>query len=198
MLGDVEPHHYSSHYSNSSTVLHYLVRIPPFTLMFLDFQGGHACQPPSACFFPPSAYSHHTAPMLLVLSHPPVSPILPPSTGQNFDIPDRTFHSLHTSWRLSSSASLSDVKELIPEFFDLPDFLVNAQSACNAMLVLALWSCVGLAQDHCHCHPCLVTVTDPCHCHYLLSLSLNVISIIIPCHCLLSCVRAELWCASDR
>ena len=76
-------HHYSSLYSNSSTVLHYLVRMPPFTQMFLDFQGG------------------------------------------NFDIPDRTFHSISTAWELSSFRSLSDVKELIPEFFYFPEFLTN-------------------------------------------------------------------------
>ncbi|KAL1139455.1 hypothetical protein AAG570_006439, partial [Ranatra chinensis] len=42
-----------------------------------------------------------------------------------FDWPDRTFHSLHTTWRLASSESTSDVKELIPEFFYLPEFLTN-------------------------------------------------------------------------
>ena len=35
----VEPFHYGSHYSNSGTVLHYLVRLPPFTRMFLTYQG---------------------------------------------------------------------------------------------------------------------------------------------------------------
>ena len=34
-----EPYHYASLYSNSGTVLHYLVRLPPFTKMFLDYQG---------------------------------------------------------------------------------------------------------------------------------------------------------------
>lgn len=42
-----------------------------------------------------------------------------------FDIPDRTFHSMHTSWLLSSEASSTDVKELIPEFFYLPEFMRN-------------------------------------------------------------------------
>ena len=35
----VAPFHYGSHYSNSGTVLHYLVRLPPFTRMFLTYQG---------------------------------------------------------------------------------------------------------------------------------------------------------------
>ncbi|KAM3931239.1 lysosomal-trafficking regulator [Leptodactylus fuscus] len=81
----VQPYHYGSHYSNSGTVLHFLVRLPPFTKMFLAYQ------------------------------------------DQSFDIPDRTFHSMNTTWRLSSYESMTDVKELIPEFFYLPDFLVNRE-----------------------------------------------------------------------
>ncbi len=46
---------------------------------------------------------------------------------QSFDIPDRTFHSMNTTWRLSSFESMTDVKELIPEFFYLPEFLVNRE-----------------------------------------------------------------------
>ncbi|TTI76904.1 Lysosomal-trafficking regulator [Bagarius yarrelli] len=81
----VQPYHYGSHYSNSGTVLHFLVRMPPFTKMFLAYQ------------------------------------------DQSFDIPDRTFHSMQTTWRLSSYESMTDVKEIIPEFFYLPEFLVNRE-----------------------------------------------------------------------
>lgn len=35
----VQPYHYGSHYSNSGTVLHFMVRMPPFTKMFLAYQG---------------------------------------------------------------------------------------------------------------------------------------------------------------
>ncbi|XP_064622032.1 lysosomal-trafficking regulator-like isoform X2 [Lineus longissimus] len=80
-----EPFHYGSHYSNSGTVLHFLVRLPPFTKMFLIFQ------------------------------------------DRSFDVPDRTFHSMDTTWKLSSSQSTTDVKELIPEFFSLPNFFINAE-----------------------------------------------------------------------
>lgn len=38
-LPPVQPYHYGSHYSNSGTVLHFLVRMPPFTKMFLAYQG---------------------------------------------------------------------------------------------------------------------------------------------------------------
>lgn len=81
--GRHEPYHYGSHYSNSGIVLHFLVRLPPFTGMFLQYQ------------------------------------------DDNFDLPDRTFHSIHTTWRLTSSDSTTDVKEMIPEFFFLPEFLIN-------------------------------------------------------------------------
>lgn len=81
-----KPYHYGSHYSNSGIVLHFLVRLPPFTGMFLDFQ------------------------------------------GQNFDIADRTFRNMATTWWLSSLESATDVKELIPEFFYLPEFLSNSES----------------------------------------------------------------------
>ncbi len=37
-----EPYHYGSHYSNSGTVLHFLVRLPPFTKMFVAYQGKYS------------------------------------------------------------------------------------------------------------------------------------------------------------
>ena len=69
----------------SGTVLHFLVRLPPFTQLFLEYQDA------------------------------------------SFDIPDRTFHSMATTFKLSSYASTTDVKELIPEFFFLPEFLCNLE-----------------------------------------------------------------------
>ncbi|XP_058811878.1 lysosomal-trafficking regulator [Topomyia yanbarensis] len=81
----IQPYHYSSHYSNSGTVLHFLVRMLPFTSLFLHYQ------------------------------------------DDSFDIPDRTFHSLSTTWNLASKDSPTDVKELIPEFFCLPEFLENLE-----------------------------------------------------------------------
>lgn len=55
----VQPYHYGSHYSNSGTVLHFLVRMPPFTKMFLAYQGeflgAAACGPASQTRAAPSA-----------------------------------------------------------------------------------------------------------------------------------------------
>ncbi|XP_060803751.1 lysosomal-trafficking regulator [Amyelois transitella] len=94
------PHHYASLYSNSGGVLHYLVRLPPFTELFLNYQ------------------------------------------DNNFDMPDRTFHSMITTWRLITNDSPTDVKELIPELFYLPELFYN-----NEGLQLGVRQC-GAAIDN--------------------------------------------------
>lgn len=38
-IGIDGPYHYGTHYSNSGIVLHFLLRLPPFTQLFLKFQG---------------------------------------------------------------------------------------------------------------------------------------------------------------
>ena len=45
----------------------------------------------------------------------------------NFDLADRTFHSLESAWELASGRSSSDVKELIPDLFYLPELLTNSE-----------------------------------------------------------------------
>eukprot|EP01156_Anaeramoeba_ignava_P013955 Anaeramoba_ignava/a607888_33.p1 GENE.a607888_33~~a607888_33.p1 ORF type:complete len:758 (+),score=205.48 a607888_33:394-2667(+) len=81
----IPPFHYGSHYSNQGGVLFYLIRIEPFTSLFIEMQGG------------------------------------------KFDIADRVFHSLPTTWE-SCLTSQSDVKELIPEFYFFPEFLENSNN----------------------------------------------------------------------
>lgn len=83
-LREEKPYFYGSHYSNVGAVLHFLIRLEPYSQYFIEFQSGR------------------------------------------FDVPDRVFHSVGQSWDLSSSQSQSDVKELIPEFFCLPEFLRNS------------------------------------------------------------------------
>lgn len=46
--------------------------------------------------------------------------------GGNFDLADRMFHSVKDGWLSAAKNNMADVKELIPEFFYLPDFLVNS------------------------------------------------------------------------
>ena len=77
------PFHYGTHYSCAAYVLHYLMRLEPFSRLALALQGG------------------------------------------KFDVADRLFHNIGSSWNSASSENLQDVRELIPEFFYLPDFLVN-------------------------------------------------------------------------
>ncbi|CAB4056896.1 LYST [Lepeophtheirus salmonis] len=45
----------------------------------------------------------------------------------NFDLPDRTFHSMADTWRLASEDSITDVKELLPDLFCLPDLFMNKE-----------------------------------------------------------------------
>lgn len=45
--------------------------------------------------------------------------------GSGFDKADRLFLSVENSWLSASNENLQDVRELIPEFFFLPDFLTN-------------------------------------------------------------------------
>jgi hypothetical protein len=82
--GETPPYHYGTHYSSAMIVASYLLRMEPFTQIFLRLQGGH------------------------------------------FDLADRLFHSVKDNWMSASRNNMADVKELIPEFFYLPEFLVNA------------------------------------------------------------------------
>ncbi|KAM4730214.1 WD repeat- and FYVE domain-containing protein 4 isoform 2-T2 [Anableps anableps] len=43
-----------------------------------------------------------------------------------FDIPERMFYSIKKEWESASRDNMGDVRELIPEFFYLPDFLLNS------------------------------------------------------------------------
>ena len=45
--------------------------------------------------------------------------------GGHFDLPDRMFHSVEDAWDSASRNNMADLRELIPEFFYLPDFLSN-------------------------------------------------------------------------
>ncbi|XP_020165084.1 BEACH domain-containing protein B [Aegilops tauschii subsp. strangulata] len=82
---DIPSFYYGSHYSSMGIVLHYLLRLEPFTTLHRSLQGG------------------------------------------KFDHADRLFQSIDSAYRNSLSNS-SDVKELIPEFFYMPEFLENSNS----------------------------------------------------------------------
>uniref|UniRef100_A0A1B6DB47 Neurobeachin-like protein 1 n=1 Tax=Clastoptera arizonana TaxID=38151 RepID=A0A1B6DB47_9HEMI len=80
--GTIAKFHYGTHYSNSAGVLHYLVRVEPFTSLHIELQSGR------------------------------------------FDVADRQFHSIPQTWKLLMD-NPNDVKELTPEFFYFPEFLIN-------------------------------------------------------------------------
>lgn len=77
--------HYGSHYSSAGTVLHYLVRVEPFTTLAIQLQGG------------------------------------------KFDHADRMFSDISSTWN-GVLEDMSDVKELVPEMFYLPEVLTNVNS----------------------------------------------------------------------
>jgi hypothetical protein len=84
-LGGPEPaFHYGSHYSNPGIVLHYLLRLFPYSEGFKELHDG------------------------------------------KFDLPDRLFSSVFEAYRLATE-DIFDVKELIPEFYFLPEFLMNLE-----------------------------------------------------------------------
>lgn len=46
--------------------------------------------------------------------------------GGSFDHPDRLFYSIEKAWSSASRENMTDVRELIPEFYYLPEFLLNS------------------------------------------------------------------------
>ncbi|KAG5834255.1 hypothetical protein ANANG_G00259620 [Anguilla anguilla] len=84
--GETPAYHYGTHYSSAMIVASYLIRMEPFTQIFLRLQGGH------------------------------------------FDLADRMFHSIREAWLSAAKHNMADVKELIPEFFYLPEFLLNSNN----------------------------------------------------------------------
>ncbi|OMJ94211.1 hypothetical protein SteCoe_2697 [Stentor coeruleus] len=79
---DITPFNYGSHYSSGGIVLHFLVRLEPYSTQAKLIQ------------------------------------------NNTFDVPDRLFISMTNAWN-SCTSNNGDVKELIPELFDFPDFLFN-------------------------------------------------------------------------
>lgn len=78
----IPPFHYGTHFSTAAFTLNWLIRVEPFTSIFLNMQGG------------------------------------------KFDHANRTFFSIAQAWK-NCQRDTSDVKELVPEHFFLPEMLVN-------------------------------------------------------------------------
>ncbi|KAF9117001.1 hypothetical protein BGX27_007055 [Mortierella sp. AM989] len=79
---------------------------------------------------PPFHYGTHYSSAMIVCSYlirlEPFTQEYLKLQGGQFDHADRLFHSIGKSWVSASQKTMSDVRELIPEFFYLPEFLMNA------------------------------------------------------------------------
>lgn len=79
---------------------------------------------------PPYHYGTHYSSAMIVCSYlvrlEPFAQHFLRLQGGHFDLADRMFHSIKEAWLSASKFNMADVKELIPEFFYLPEFLANA------------------------------------------------------------------------
>jgi hypothetical protein len=77
----------------------------------------------------PFHYGTHYSSAMIVSSYlirlPPFVQSFILLQGGTFDHPDRRFYSIEGAWTSASRDNGSDVRELIPEFFYLPEFLTN-------------------------------------------------------------------------
>lgn len=81
---------------------------------------------------PPYHYGTHYSSAMIVCSYlvrmEPFTQHFLRLQGGHFDLADRMFHSIKEAWNSASKHNMADVKELIPEFFYLPEFLVNSNN----------------------------------------------------------------------
>ncbi|XP_066149954.1 WD repeat and FYVE domain-containing protein 3 [Euwallacea fornicatus] len=79
---------------------------------------------------PPYHYGTHYSSAMIVCSYlvrlEPFTQHFLRLQGGHFDLADRMFHSIKEAWTSASRHNMADVKELIPEFFYLPEFLENS------------------------------------------------------------------------
>ncbi|XP_058155114.1 WD repeat- and FYVE domain-containing protein 4 isoform X2 [Dasypus novemcinctus] len=77
-------------------------------------------------------YTHYSSAIIVasyLVRMPPFTQAFCSLQGGSFDVADRMFHSVRSAWESACRENMSDVRELTPEFFYLPEFLTN----CNAV-----------------------------------------------------------------
>lgn len=78
---------------------------------------------------PPFHYGTHYSSAMIVVSYlirlQPFTESFLRLQGGKFDHPDRLFHSISKVWNSASKENTTDVRELIPEFYYLPEFMRN-------------------------------------------------------------------------
>lgn len=81
---------------------------------------------------PPYHYGTHYSSAMIVCSYlvrmEPFTQHFLRLQGGHFDLADRMFNSVKEAWLSASKHNMADVKELIPEFFYLPEFLINSNN----------------------------------------------------------------------
>ena len=81
---------------------------------------------------PPFHYGTHYSSAMIVSSYlvrlQPFADTYKTLQGDQWGPPDRLFNSVSRAWTSASSEASTDVRELIPEFYYLPDFLTNKNS----------------------------------------------------------------------
>ncbi|KRX81771.1 WD repeat and FYVE domain-containing protein 3, partial [Trichinella pseudospiralis] len=74
---------------------------------------------------PPYMYGTHYSSAMIVVSYlvrvEPFTQQFLKLQGGHFDLADRMFHSVKDAWLSASRNNMADVKELVPEFFYLPN-----------------------------------------------------------------------------
>ncbi|ULT96044.1 hypothetical protein L3Y34_004591 [Caenorhabditis briggsae] len=79
---------------------------------------------------PPYMYGTHYSSAMIVVSYlvrlEPFTQQFLSLQGGHFDLADRMFHSVGDAWTSASRNNMADVKELIPEFFTLPEMFTNS------------------------------------------------------------------------
>nr|XP_048277565.1 WD repeat- and FYVE domain-containing protein 4 isoform X3 [Myodes glareolus]XP_048277566.1 WD repeat- and FYVE domain-containing protein 4 isoform X3 [Myodes glareolus]XP_048277567.1 WD repeat- and FYVE domain-containing protein 4 isoform X3 [Myodes glareolus] len=76
-------------------------------------------------------YTHYSSAIIVasyLVRMPPFTQAFCSLQGGSFDVADRMFHSVKSTWESASKENMSDVRELTPEFFYLPEFLTNCNS----------------------------------------------------------------------
>ncbi|XP_050525205.1 WD repeat and FYVE domain-containing protein 3 isoform X2 [Daktulosphaira vitifoliae] len=81
---------------------------------------------------PPYHYGTHYSSAMIVCSYlvrmEPFTQHFLRLQGGHFDLADRMFNSVREAWLSASKTNMADVKELVPEFFYLPEFFVNSNN----------------------------------------------------------------------
>jgi hypothetical protein len=79
-----------------------------------------------------SHYGTHYSSSMIVCGYmiraSPFTEIFLALQGGNFDLADRLFSSIPRAWVSASSENRGDVRELVPEFYYSPSFLINVVS----------------------------------------------------------------------